>query len=379
MAFPDYENSILALPNGVLARFGAPAHGPTLPALDAALRRHEKILWVILDGLGSAALRRALPEAAFLRRNARVTVSSVFPPTTAAATASYYSGLPPVRHGWLGWHMFFEEYGADLTTFTGVDYYSGKRVLNGSPAARALPYVTLFEQLRAAGAQVKTHALCPFPAFFESGADEARHISSFEQGLKRLEAVAAGRGPALALMYWTQPDAAMHERGVDSPRARDVMRDLNAALERLEARLGDAMLLVCSDHGLTDAPEIVELTDFPEAMDMLRRPPSLDRRCSAMFLKPGRQADFEEWFAEHLAGDFLWIPRREIYERRLFGPGTPHPRFEEFIGDGLVVAAGRRILDCTPKGMPARRKLIGQHAGLTESEMLTDVIWREGN
>ena len=305
MVFPDYENSILALPNGVLARFGAPAHGPTLPALDAALRRHEKILWVILDGLGSAALRRALPETAFLRRNARATVSSVFPPTTAAATASYYSGLPPVRHGWLGWHMFFEEYGADLITFTGVDYYSGKRVLNGSPAARALPYVTLFEQLRAAGAQVKTHALCPLPAFFERGADEAHHISSFEQGLKRLEAVAAGRGPALALMYWTQPDAAMHERGVDSPRVRDVMRDLNAALERLEARLGDAMLLVCSDHGLTDAPEIVELTDFPEAMDMLRRPPSLDRRCSAMFLKPGRQADFEEWFAEHLAGEFL--------------------------------------------------------------------------
>ena len=59
MVFPDYENSILALPNGVLARFGAPAHGPTLPALDAALRRHEKILWVILDGLGSATLRRA--------------------------------------------------------------------------------------------------------------------------------------------------------------------------------------------------------------------------------------------------------------------------------------------------------------------------------
>ena len=55
--------------------------------------------------------------------------------------------------------MFFEEYGADLTTFTGVDYYSGKRVLNGSPAARALPYVTLFEQLRAAGAQVKNHTV----------------------------------------------------------------------------------------------------------------------------------------------------------------------------------------------------------------------------
>ena len=83
--------------------------------------------------------------------------------------------------------------------------------------------------------------------------------------------------------------------------------------------------------------------------------------------------------AEHLAGDFLWIPRREIYESRLFGPGAPHPRLGEFIGDGLVVAAGRRILDCTPKDMPARRKLIGQHAGLTESEMLTDVIWREGN
>lgn len=376
MVFPDYENSILALPNGVLARFGAPTHGPTLPALDAALRRHERILWVILDGLGSATLRRALPETAFLRRNVQATLSSVFPPTTAAATASYYSGLPPVRHGWLGWHMFFEEYGADVTTFTGAGYYSGKRVLNGSPAARVLPYATLFGQLRAAGAQVKTHALCPFPAFFERGADETRHISSFEQGLKHLEAVAAGREPALALMYWPQPDAAMHEWGVDSPKARGAMRDLNAALERLEARLGDAMLLVCSDHGLTDAPEIVELTDFPEVMDMLRRPPSLDRRCSAIFLKPGRQADFERWFAEHLAGDFLWIPRREIHERRLFGPGMPHPRFDGFIGDGLVVATGQRVLECTPRGAPSRKKLIAQHAGLTESEMLVDVIWR---
>ena len=185
----------------------------------------------------------------------------------------------------------------------------------------------------------------------------------------------------LLLERWTEP-LAESNCYLLGEAGRAVVIDPNdprGPLERLEARLGDAMLLVCSDHGLTDAPEIVELTDFPEAMDMLRRPSSLDRRCSAMFLKPGRQADFEEWFAEHLAGDFLWIPRREIYERRLFGPGTPHPRFEEFIGDGLVVAAGRRILDCTPKGMPARRKLIGQHAGLTESEMLTDVIWREGN
>ena len=43
MVFPDYENSILALPNGVLARFGAPAHGPTLPALDEDLTAFAKI------------------------------------------------------------------------------------------------------------------------------------------------------------------------------------------------------------------------------------------------------------------------------------------------------------------------------------------------
>ena len=375
MHFPDYDRSILSVPMSLLARYGAEARYATLPEADKALKEgRSKTFLVILDGLGSTVLRRTLPENAYLRRKTACTVTSVFPPTTTAATTTYYSGLSPAEHGWLGWHLYFKEYAADVTTFMGTNYYSGQRIPGPSPAPALLPYETVFEQIRRADPSVKLHALCAFPAYFERGADFSHRVNSFDQACAELRRIARVPGEAFAMLYWTQPDDTMHSRGTDSPEAREQYRNLNAALERLTAQLEDTLLIVVSDHGLIDAAGSVNLADHPEVMDMLVMPPSMDRRASSFFIKPHRMADFEAWFRENLSEDFIWMPREEVLRSGLLGPGKTHPKTDDFIGDGIVIATGRRVIDCNLPGLPPHSALTGYHAGLTDEEMLVDII-----
>lgn len=375
MRFPDYDRSILSIPASLLAHYGAETRFSHLPELDAALKTgRSKVLLVILDGLGSEVLQRTLPENAYLRRHTAATVTSVFPPTTTAATTTLYSGLPPTEHGWLGWHLYFKEYASDVTTFLSTGYYTGHRMPGPPPAAALLPYETLFEKIRRARPSVALHALCGFPAFFERGADCTHRVSNFDQACASLRHICETPGEAFALLYWPQPDEAMHAHGVDSPEARDQYVRLNAALERLAAQARDALLVVVSDHGLTDAPETFDLAGHPEVMDMLVMLPSMDRRASSFFIKSHRMADFEAWFRKNLAEDFLWMPRAEALHTGLFGPGAPHPKLDDFIGDGIAIATGRRVIECNLPGLPAHSAMIGHHAGLTDEEMLVDVI-----
>ena len=377
MFYPDYDRSILSVTASVLAHYGVKPSHPTLPELDEALRGKKKVLWLIADGLGSEVLRRTLPEGAYLRRNTRTTVTSVFPPTTTAAVTAYYSGKSPMEHGWLGWHLYFKEYAADVTTFTSVGYYSAsKHRYSPSPATTLMPYKTIFEQVR--NPDLITHSMYGFPTWCENGADYPHRINTLEQGCALMKRIAEGDDAAFALMYWTEPDADMHAHGVDSPEARAQYRNINDAMERLSAQIfrdgrDDTLLLVTSDHGLIDVEDGVELTQDAEVMDMLLMPPTIESRAAAVTLKPGRMGDFKKWFEKNLSEDFLLMTREEVLESGIFGRGTPHPKFGDFIGDVLVIATGRRYLDYTVPGV-VHDRLRGRHAGMTKDEMLVDII-----
>jgi len=105
----DYNNSLLALIASVQKHYGVPTSHKTLKTLDDLLEKNYKNVVVMLfDGLGTAVLKKHLPEEAFLRRHLKETISSVFPPTTVAATVTLGSGLSPIEHGWLGWSLYFK-------------------------------------------------------------------------------------------------------------------------------------------------------------------------------------------------------------------------------------------------------------------------------
>jgi hypothetical protein len=70
------------------------------------------------------------------------------------------------------------------------------------------------------------------------------------------------------------------------------------------------------------------------------------------------------------------VPSATLVEQGWFGPGTPHPRLAERVGDVAIVMRERYTLkDWTPG--EGRHLHIGNHGGTSEDEMLIPLILEE--
>ena len=91
---PDYDNCIVNLSNSLLKAFGAETVAPTLKAADRLLEKdYKNVVVLLMDAMGISILEKHLQPDGFLRSHLEVSYSSVFPPTTVAATTSMLSGL----------------------------------------------------------------------------------------------------------------------------------------------------------------------------------------------------------------------------------------------------------------------------------------------
>ena len=92
--YPEYDHSLLSLISSILTHYGVQTPHKTLPELDRLLvKPYKNIVVMLFDGMGTAILENHLPPDAFLRRHLNTTLSSVFPPTTTAATVSQISEM----------------------------------------------------------------------------------------------------------------------------------------------------------------------------------------------------------------------------------------------------------------------------------------------
>ena len=71
---------------------------------------------------------------------------------------------------------------------------------------------------------------------------------------------------------------------------------------------------------------------------------------------------------EILAGQAEVRASRELLDEGWFGPGRPHPRFAERIGDVALVMKGRATVKDWVPGEP-RHLHIGNHGGTSDDEM----------
>ena len=71
-------------------------------------------------------------------------------------------------------------------------------------------------------------------------------------------------------------------------------------------------------------------------------------------------------------GDKFWlVPKEEVIERKLFGPGTEHPQFRDKLGDFLAIA----VSDTSLFNTHVEAKLMpGGHAGLSKEELEIPLI-----
>lgn len=357
---PDYQNSILNLVNSILHNYGAPHRYTTLPEADEILKKdYRHVVLLVLDGMGVSVLERFLPEESFLRSHFQKEISSVFPPTTVAATTTLESGLAPAEHGWLGWSMYFPEIQDKVNVFLNTTGSGG--VIEGELLAdRMMPYEKLGSRIMHA-CETKAYEVSPFGDY---------HIDTFEELLSGVRTLCRRDEKNYLYVYWPEPDHVMHEGGCTCREAREWLKKIDRELEKLSEELSDTLLLVTADHGHIDGRN-VSMENYPELRECLKCLPAVEPRALSFHLKEGMEEQFLESFKKHFGKEFLLFSREEITESQLFGEGAYHPRFQEAIGDYFAVAVGALNLFDTNE---EKENIIGVHAGMTKEEMTVPLI-----
>ena len=365
--FPRYDTAWL----GAVLPGAAQALGVTVEVPALTLPTARSVCVVIVDGLGRMLLEETADRAPFLTSlmPGGITLTAGCPSTTATSMGSFGTGLPPGRHGLVGYEVMDPARGVLLNE------------LKWDPGTDPLawqPHPTMFEELADHGVAVTRIGN---PGFDGSGLTLAALRGGAFVGEKRLDtrvdvAVAAlsrpGRG--LVYLYWGALDGAGHQHGWRSPQWRRQLRHVDRELARLARRLAPGtMLIVTGDHGMADVPHAdrLDLADRPDLSPGIRILGGEGRFAQA-YCEPGGAPGVAATLADAL-GDRARVRTRDAaIDAGWFG--TVDDRIRPRLGDVLVAATGSFALIDSRTAAAHTLQLIGQHGSLTAAEQLVPLL-----
>jgi hypothetical protein len=155
------------------------------------------------------------------------------------------------------------------------------------------------------------------------------------------------------------------------------MRRFDAAFSAfLDQAAGlNATVIVTADHGFIDSPpdRLIELDDHPDLQAMLRLPLCGERRAAYCYVRPERARDFEDYVHGALADQARLFVSEVLMAQGWFGPGPPHPRLKQRIGDYTLIMKENWTIKDWVQG-EARHRQIGVHGGLNIDEMTVPLV-----
>ena len=352
----DYEHSILQVSGSLYSWYGIQCGHGTDPDLDTWLRKNEPghVIALLIDAMGVSILEKHLPEDSFLRSHMHKQISTVFPPTTAAATTAFMSGMSPAETGWLGWNQYFAEKDDELILFFSQGQYSNVQY-EKSFCDSVLPARKIFDVLKENGREADS--IWP-------GWSEINPCSTFDDLLART--VFLSQENEFLYVYWDELDTLMHRHGTDDEIIRETVREYDRKLQEFCNELPDkTALVIIADHSQVNTRMYVFEED-DELIRMLESRPALEQRTVAFYVKDGCRKQFRDLFEERFGDDFVLLDSNEALE--LFGPGEICGRTRGFLGDYVAVGISDLELDYMP------RSHIGNHAGFLEEERMVPLI-----
>jgi hypothetical protein len=372
---PDYSGGgLVNLIASIVEACGGRALHPRLK--DFALGEPRNVVLLIVDGLGDNYLVRRGGELAAKRRRA---ITSVFPSTTASAITTSYTGCTPLEHGLTGWFTYFGEAGCVAASLP----FKSRGDMQPLGARGVRPqdiYVrrSIFEQIRVRSIVVTCRDIIDseYNVRHCRGAERRAYEALDELVAQVEQAVKSGPERKFVYAYWPSYDQTSHRFGCGSPEAAAEAERIDAAFAELCRRLRgtDSALVATADHGFVDvSPE--ESLELPSSLAaQLRFPLCGERR--VVFCHVHAPAEFAKKAKDWLGERADVRPSRELLEQGWFGPGTPHARFAERIGDVTLVMRDRYTVKDWLAG-ESRHLHIGNHGGPSEDEMLIPLVMEE--
>ncbi len=382
--YPDYEKSILNITASILHYFGCNHHYPALKELSAEyLDKFDNIVFLVVDGLGDFVLKTHLSERSLFRKNTVSTLTSVFPPTTAAAISSYLSGVSPLEHGIIGWTLYFKEFFKLIDFLPLSDTSTGKTLPEFySGVHEKFHFESIFKIINNLRPEIEQHYVSPEgltkSKYNKMAADSAEIYSytDLESAFTYIEkTIKENLAQKLFYCYTGEPDKSMHKLGVKSPEIKIIIEHIQNQVENLHKQLAGtkSLIIVTADHGMIDVDDSIYANEDKNLWDSLIIPTFPEPRFISCFIHKDKESQFCEFAKEH-EDDFIIMSKREFLAKELLGKGKAHPRVLDMLGDYLLIAKGSKAIQTRYPQSNSTFKFKAMHAGLTEKEMMVPLI-----
>jgi hypothetical protein len=359
---PDWDGA--SLPRIVPALLDHLHNGAALPGwMPDVVAGASAVVLLVLDGLGWTGVEAHRARLPVLGSLSGGPATSVVPSTTGAALTSIATGMPPARHGIVGYRMVVGGSVLDVLQW---------RVPEGKPptpesvtsvqafGGRPVPVVTRAEFARSGFTQASLRG-----AAFVGWRTNATLVTH----LARLVA----SGERLVYGYYDGVDKVAHEYGLEDGFYPAEL----AATDRLVGDLLDvlppeAAVLITADHGQVHFSEWVELgpvapliatysgdARFRYLHARAHQAPALLKETSATF------------------GEVAWVfSRDQLIDEGWLGPEPPPGDYRTRVGD-VALAAKDRVAFVDPTH-PRETRLVAGHGSLTPEEMLVPLLAGRG-
>lgn len=377
IVLPNYDHCILGIITSILKYYNVETNHKSLGSLDNVLlkRKYKNVILFILDGMGEHILNN-ISKNGYFNQNKLDVVTSVYPSTTTAALTTYYSGQPPYETGWIAWSQYFKEYGRAIDMFSHNESYMREPLKNPNKDVfkTDMHYKSVYEKIEEANSNIKAFEIGP--EYAERRAKRSIIADNIDELISSINDIYELSGEKFILAYSDNPDGLLHKYGTDSEEVKNYILDAEDKLKKLKEKLGeDTLIIVSADHGHKNIDKAYTLLDYPEILECLIMPPTLESRVLTFWVKDNMRAIFEERFNKQFGEEF-WLMTKEEFlnEKKFLGSGHKHHKIDDFIGNyvALSVAGSMiRLETFLAEGKPVKKST---HCGLTKYEMEVPII-----
>ena len=381
VAKPDYTGgSIVNLMRSIGDFYGADASPyPPLSSITARLQAAERVVLLVIDGMGAEVLRH-IGGATVFSEHQCAEMTSVYPPTTASAITTFMTGLAPQQHGLTGWFMHFRQIGAVTAVLPFVPRFGSDSLSDSGVEIGSLIGATnFFDTLGCQSTALLPQAICDsdFSGVFGGCARRVAY-ASLDDFIQKLERNCFGESDGqYVYAYWSELDRLSHIHGPSSPTVAAHLNEISEALMPIFEACADSgtLLVTTADHGFIDsgAEQRVDLIDHPELADMLSLPLCGEPRSAYCYVRPKYTDHFERYVAAELGEFARLVPSEELIDEGWFGIGEVHPELSSRIGDYTLQMRDRyTIVDSLPG--ERRFNMNGVHGGTAAAELYVPLI-----
>ena len=372
---PNYHHSILNTITSILKYYHVETKHKSLEILDKKLKNnYRNVVFLILDGMGEHILKNISPNGYF-SKNKIDCVTSVYPSTTTAALTTYYSGKPPYETGWIAWSQYFKEYGRAIDMLKHRESYKGDNLKDAriDVFKTIVNYETIFEKIEKASPSVKAYEI--MPTYADKKSKRSIRADNIDEICDSIDCLCKNPEEKFIMAYSDNPDGILHKYGTTSEEAKNFIKEAESKIEKLCNNLNDdTILIISADHGHKDIEKAYMLLDYPEILECLIMPASLESRSLTFWVKEDMRKVFEERFHHIFKDEFLLMTKEEFLDKHYLGDGEKHPKIDDFIGNYMALSTSSSIIVLETYLAPGKPVKKSTHCGLTKEEMEVPVI-----